>query len=92
MRVKIKARAMARARVRVRLTCVPDLRLDDLGIVLDAACRKLHTDGRLGVEVKLVASEPAQQVGLAHARIANDYDCGEGRWSWVRGPAAAHSP
>ena len=62
------------ARARVRVTCVPNLRLDDLGIVLDAACGKLDTDGRLGVEVELVASEPAQQVGLAHARIANDDD------------------
>ena len=36
---------------------VPDLRLDRLGVDLDAARRELDADGRLGVEVELVARE-----------------------------------
>ena len=59
----------------VRRTRVPNLRLDDLAVVLDAACREFHADGRLGVEVELVAREAAQQVGLADARVTNDDHC-----------------
>lgn len=44
--------------------CVPNLCLDRLGVHLDGACRELDANGRLGVEVELVAGEPAQQVGF----------------------------
>lgn len=44
--------------------CVPDLCLNRLGVHLDGAGRELDADSRLGVEVELVAGEPAQQVGF----------------------------
>lgn len=44
--------------------CVPNLRLDGLGIHLNRAGSELDADGRLGVEVELVAGESAQQVGF----------------------------
>ena len=44
--------------------CVPNLCLDRLGVHLDGAGRELDADGRLGVEVELVAGESAQQVGF----------------------------
>eukprot|EP00962_Isochrysis_galbana_P016859 scaffold4840_cov115-Isochrysis_galbana.AAC.3 len=53
-------------------TSVPDLRLDDLAIMLDTPGCKLNANGGLGVEVELVPGKPTQQVGLAHARIADD--------------------
>ena len=46
-----------------------------LAVVLDAARGELDADGRLGVEVELVAREAAQQVRLAHARVADDDNC-----------------
>lgn len=54
--------------------CIPDLCLDRLRIYLDAPGRKLHADGRLGVEVELVAGESAQQVRLADARVSDQHD------------------
>jgi hypothetical protein len=54
--------------------CVPNLRLDRLCIDLDAPGRKLDADGRLGVEVELVAGESAQQVGFSDARVSDQYD------------------
>lgn len=39
---------------------VPNLCLDSLGVDLDGARGELDTDGRLGVEVELVASESAE--------------------------------
>ena len=44
--------------------CVPNLCLDRLGVYLDGAGSELDADGRLGVEVELVAGESAQQVGF----------------------------
>lgn len=55
-------------------SCVPDLRLDRLCINLDAPGRKLDTDGRLGVEVELVAGESAQQVGFTDSRVSDEHD------------------
>ena len=46
---------------------IPDLRLDGLGVDLDRPGRELDADGRLGVEVELVAGESAQQVGFTDA-------------------------
>ena len=45
-------------------SCIPDLRLNRLGIHLNGAGSKFDTDGRLGVKVELVAGESAQQVGF----------------------------
>jgi len=45
-------------------SCVPNLRLDRLGVHLDRTGSELDADGRLGVEVELVAGESAQQVGF----------------------------
>lgn len=44
--------------------CIPDLRLDGLRIDLDRPGRKLYADGRLGVEIELVACKSAQEVGF----------------------------
>ena len=54
---------------------VPDLRLDDFSVVLDAARGELNANCRLGVKVELVARKAAQQIGLANTRIANDHNC-----------------
>jgi len=56
---------------------VPDLRLDGLCVNLDGSCGELNTDGRLGVEVELVARESAQEVRLSDAGISDEHDCGE---------------
>lgn len=40
---------------------------------LYAAGRKLYADGGLGLQVELIAGEPAQQVGLADPRITNQH-------------------
>ena len=53
---------------------VPNLCLDSLGINLDRPCSELDADGRLGIEVELIAGEPAQQVGLSNARVADQND------------------
>jgi hypothetical protein len=55
---------------------IPDLSLDGFGVDLDGAGGELDTDGRLGVEVELVASESAQQVGFTNARVSDEDDCG----------------
>lgn len=58
------------------LSCgIPNLRLDRLCINLDRSCRKLHTNGTLRVEVELVASKSAQQVGLSDTRVSDQDDC-----------------
>ena len=58
------------------LSCgIPDLRLDCLCVNLDGSGRKLHTDGTLRVEVELVASESAQQVGLSDTRVSDKDHC-----------------
>lgn len=59
----------------LRRTSVPNLRLDDLAVVLDTPGGELDANGRLGVEVELVARESAQQVGLSDARVADDDHC-----------------
>jgi len=50
---------------------VPDLRLDRLGVDLDAAGREFDADGRLAVQVELVAREAAEQVGFADAGVSD---------------------
>jgi len=64
---------------------IPDLRLDRLGVDLDGASRELDTDGRLGVQVELVAGETAQQVGLADTGVSDEHNCiGKGITSQLR--------
>lgn len=46
---------------------IPDLSLDGLGVDLNGPGSKLDADCRLGVEVELIASETAQQVGFTDA-------------------------
>jgi len=46
---------------------VPNLCLDGFGVDLDGSCGEFDTDGGLGVEVELVASESAQEVRLSDA-------------------------
>jgi hypothetical protein len=53
---------------------VPNLRLDGLCVNLDRPCRELNTDSGLGVEVKFVPSESAQQVGFTNSRVADEND------------------
>jgi hypothetical protein len=43
------------------------------GARLDAASGKLHANCGLGLEAEFVAREPRQQVGLAHAGVANEH-------------------
>jgi len=52
---------------------VPNLCLDRLGVNLDRSRGKLDTDGGLGVEVELVASESAEQVGLSDTGVADKH-------------------
>lgn len=59
---------------------VPNLCLDSLRVDLDASRGELYADGGLGVEVELVAREPAEQVGFTDARVSDQDDCG-GVWS-----------
>lgn len=53
---------------------IPNLCLDSLGVDLDGARGELDTDGGLGVEVELVASESAEKVGFTNARVSDQYD------------------
>ena len=53
---------------------IPDLGLDGLGVDLDGAGRELDADGRLRVDVELVAGESAQQVGLSDAGVSDQDD------------------
>ena len=46
---------------------IPNLRLDGFGVHLDRPCSKFDTDGRLRVEIELVAGESAQKVGFTDA-------------------------
>lgn len=48
--------------------------LDRLGVNLDRAGGELDTDGGFGVEIEFIASETAEQVGLADARVTNQDD------------------
>lgn len=58
------------------LACrVPDLSLDGFGVDLDGAGGELDADGRLGVEVELVAGESTKQVGLSDTRVSNQHHC-----------------
>ena len=52
-------------------SCVPDLRLDCLAVDLDAAGRKLYTNGGLAVQRELIASESAEKVGLSDTRVSD---------------------
>jgi hypothetical protein len=54
--------------------CVPDLSLDRLGVNLDGTRGELDADGRLGVEVELVAREAAEQVGFTNPGVADEDD------------------
>lgn len=50
------------------LACrIPNLSLDSLSVDLDGPGSEFDADGRLGVEVELVAGETAQQVGFTDA-------------------------
>lgn len=53
---------------------VPDLGLDLLAIDEQLLRLELDADGRLGVGVELVASEPREQVRLPHRRVADHHD------------------
>ena len=53
---------------------VPNLCLDGLGVDLDGARGELDTDGGLGVEVELVASESAEKVGFTNTRVSDQND------------------
>lgn len=46
---------------------IPDLSLDGLGVDLDGPGSEFDADGRLRVQVELVAGESAQQVGFTDA-------------------------
>lgn len=50
---------------------VPDLGLDGLPLGLDRFGRELDADGRLGLQVELVAGKAGEEVGLADARVAD---------------------
>lgn len=56
-------------------SCVPDLRLDGLGVYGDGSCCELDTDGRLGIEIELIACETAEKVGFTNARVSDEDDC-----------------
>lgn len=64
---------------------IPDLCLDCLGIHLDGAGCELDTDGRLGVQVELVAGESTQKIGLANTGITNEHHYSKGRRRLVMG-------
>jgi len=53
---------------------VPDLGLDGLALGLDGLGGELDADGRLGLEVELVAGEPREEVGLTDTGVANEDD------------------
>jgi len=54
------------------LACgVPDLGLDDFGIDVQGAGGELDANGGLGLQVELVLGEAREEVGLAHAGIAD---------------------
>lgn len=53
---------------------IPYLGLDRLRVNLDRAGGELDTDGGFRVEVEFIASETAEQVGLADARVTNQDD------------------
>jgi hypothetical protein len=56
-------------------TCIPNLRFDDLAILsLDRLSRKLHANGRFGLEVELIPCEPRQEVRLTHPRVTDQDD------------------
>ena len=51
--------------------CVPDLSFNDLSIYIDASGCKLHSNGRLRFEAKLIARESRQKVRLPDARVTD---------------------
>lgn len=53
------------------LSCrVPDLSLHRFPIHLDTAGGKLHSNGALTLQVKLIPGETREQVALAHTRVS----------------------
>uniref|UniRef100_J3M8W5 DUF834 domain-containing protein n=1 Tax=Oryza brachyantha TaxID=4533 RepID=J3M8W5_ORYBR len=52
---------------------VPNLGLDDLAVDLEAAGGELDADGGLGLEAELVLGEAGEEVGLAHAGVADEH-------------------
>lgn len=55
------------------LACgVPDLGLDDFGIDVQGAGGELDANGGLGLQVELVLGEAREEVGLAHAGVADE--------------------
>lgn len=57
---------------------IPDLRLDRLGVNLDGPGGELDADGRLGIEVELVARESAQEVRLSDTRVSDQHHYSQG--------------
>ena len=57
---------------------IPDLRLDRLRIYLDRSGCELYTDGRLRVEVELIAGETTQEIGFTNTGVSDQDDCGGG--------------
>jgi hypothetical protein len=53
---------------------IPDLRLDRLRIYLDRSGCELYTDGRLRVEVELIAGETTQEIGFTNTGVSDQYD------------------
>lgn len=54
---------------------IPNLRLDGLRVDLDGPGGELDADGRLGIEVELVARESAQQIRLSNTRVSDQHHC-----------------
>ena len=52
---------------------VPNLGLDNLAVHIQAPGGELDADGGLGFQAELVASEPGEQVGLAHAGVPDQH-------------------
>lgn len=53
--------------VSLQASCVPDLCLDSSGAQHYSAGGELNPDGGAAIVAELIAGEPGQQIGLAHA-------------------------
>jgi hypothetical protein len=61
-------------------SCVPNLSLDGFCVHLNGSGSEFDADGRLGVQVELVASESAQKIGFTDARVSDKDNCGGLVW------------